>query len=737
MKTLFPIMTAVMACLPLVPASAQQAITIAPKHRYRFDNTAGTLAAGMQLADSIGTAHGYIRGTGASATGTGVRLTGGSSATAAYIDLPNASVSGSAEIFPGFSETSYELWVTVHTTQNWARILDFGNNSIDEVTAPGGSFAGADYLMISASIGTANDIRFERGGQNLVGGGTQDAAGATTIGVRMHLVATYEAASSSWKLYKNGVQIASVPTLLGPGTLDDLNVWLGRSNWSGDANADATFDETRIYDYALNPQQVLGNYQAGPDILPSDSPLNQAPSFASNPLNKTSGIVGTAYSGSLSDDASDPDAGAVLTFGKTAGPSWLTVAPNGTLGGTPATGTVGVNAFTVRVTDEGGLYSETTLNITVNNAMPAGWSSGDIGAVGIAGGASESHLAPGIYTVTGSGTDIFGTADAFQYTSRTLSGDGEIRARITSQTNTDPWAKAGVMIRSSSAAGSAHAMMVLTPGNGFSFQYRATASGASNMVAGTASNPAPNNWVRLTRSGTRFTGYASVDGVTWIQQGTATVSLSGAVSVGMAVTSHNNSATSSAVFDNVTITPYPLPWVSADIGTTGLQGSAEFYGTSHTLKGAGIFGGTSDGFRYVYQTMTADGSIIARVNTLQNTGTGARVGVMIRDSLASNSRMAALSVNGSGGWRWDRRTTTGGNLTTTSSSSGTAPNLWVRLVRSGNSISAYRSTNGTSWTLITTSTVTMASNCYIGIAVASGSATTLNTSVLNSLTVVP
>lgn len=730
-------MTAFMVCLPLVPADAQQAITIAPKHRYRFDNTTGALAAGTQLTDSIGTAHGSVRGTGASATGTGVRLAGGSSTTAAYIDLPNRSVSGSGEIFPGFSETSYELWVTVHTTQNWARILDFGNNSINEVTAPGGSFNGADYLMISASVGMANDIRFERGGQDLAGGGTQDVAGATTVGVRMHLVATYETASAAWKLYKNGVQIASVPTLLGPGTVDDLNVWLGRSNWAGDNNADATFDETRVYDYALNAQQVLGNYQAGPDVLTSDAPPNQAPSFASNPLNKASAVVGTAYSGSLSGDASDPDAGATLTFGKTAGPAWLTVASNGTLSGTPATGTGGVNAFTVRVTDQGGLYAETTLNIPVNHALPAGWTSADIGAVGVAGSASESYSTPGTYTVTGSGADIYGTVDAFRHASQTLSGDGEIRARITSQTNTDPWAKAGVMIRSSAAADAAHAMMILTPGNGFSFQYRTTTSGASGMVAGSAANAAPNNWVRLTRSGTLLTGYASVDGVNWIQQGTATVSLSGAVSVGMAVTSHNNAVTSSAVFDNVTITPYPLPWVSADIGTTGLQGGAEFYGTSHTLKGAGAFGGTSDGFRYVYQILTGDGSIIARVNTLQNTGTNARVGVMIRDTLASNSRMAALTVNGSGGWRWDRRTTAGGSVTSTSSSTGTAPNLWVRLVRSGNVFTAYRSTNGTSWTLISTATVTMASNCHVGLAIASGSTTTLNTSVLNSVTVVP
>jgi len=181
----------------------------------------------------------------------------------------------------------------------------------------------------------------------------------------------------------------------------------------------------------------------------------------------------------------------------------------------------------------------------------------------------------------------------------------------------------------------------------------------------------------------------------------------------------------------------PSPWVTADIGTTGLAGSAEFASHAYTVKGAGSFGGTTDGFRYLYQPLSADGSIIARVRTLGNTGSSARIGIMMRDTLASNSRMAALSVTGSGAYRWERRTATGGNVNNNNSSSGTAPNIWIRLVRVGNTITASKSTNGTTWTTIGSATVTMASNCYVGLAVASGSTTTLNTSVMDNLTVVP
>jgi fibronectin type 3 domain-containing protein len=200
-----------------------------------------------------------------------------------------------------------------------------------------------------------------------------------------------------------------------------------------------------------------------------------------------------------------------------------------------------------------------------------------------------------------------------------------------------------------------------------------------------------------------------------------------------------NSGGTSADSAEVSAVPsgLPSPWVTADIGATGLAGSAEFASGAYTVKGAGSLGGTTDGFRYLYQPLSADGSIIARVSTLGDTGSNARVGIMIRDTLANNARMAALSVTGSGAYKWMRRTTTGGNVSNTNSSSGTAPNIWIRLVRVGNTITASKSTNGTTWTTIGSATVTMASSCYVGLAVSSGSTTTLNTSIFDNVTATP
>lgn len=181
----------------------------------------------------------------------------------------------------------------------------------------------------------------------------------------------------------------------------------------------------------------------------------------------------------------------------------------------------------------------------------------------------------------------------------------------------------------------------------------------------------------------------------------------------------------------------PLPWTNGDIGTGMLAGSATFSTGTFTEAGSGAMGGTSDRLNFTYQTLSGDGEIIARISSLQNTGTSSRVGVMIRDTLATNSRMVFMGLASTGSYRWARRTTAGGSVSTTNSSTGTVPDTWVRLTRAGNVITAYKSANGTSWTSVGSSTVTMAANCYIGLSVSSGSTTVLNTSQFSSVSVTP
>jgi type II secretory pathway pseudopilin PulG len=174
------------------------------------------------------------------------------------------------------------------------------------------------------------------------------------------------------------------------------------------------------------------------------------------------------------------------------------------------------------------------------------WQNEDIGDVGAAGGATESD---GYWTINASGADIWNYTDEFHYVYQSLSGDGQIIARVVSVEYTNSWAKAGVMIRETLDGDSKHAMMVVTPGNGTAFQRRTTTGGSSDHTPGSAVT-APY-WVKLVRSGNTFTGYESADGGTWTLVGSVSITMAADVYIGLCVTSHSDGDICTAEIDNV------------------------------------------------------------------------------------------------------------------------------------------------------------------------------------------
>ena len=365
-------------------------------------------------------------------------------------------------------------------------------------------------------------------------------------------------------------------------------------------------------------------------------------------------------------------------------------------------------------------------------SLPSGWSGGDIGTVGITGSAG---YAGGTYTVTGSGADIWGTADEFQFVSRQIIGDCDIIARVASVENTDPWAKAGVMIRESLNANSTHASMVVSSANGLAFQRR-TSTGGSSLNTSLGAITAPH-WVRLVRSGDTFTAYRSTDGAAWTTVGSQTITMTAAVYVGLAVTSHTNTALATATFDNVSIATLPSPWLNADIGAVGAAGASYYSSGTFTIDGSGAdIWDSADEFHYAYQTATGDCEIIARVTAVENTDPWAKAGVMIRESSNANSTHAMMVVTPANGVSFQRRASTGGTSAHTTITGITAPH-WVRLVRSGDTFTAYRSTDGTAWTTVGSQTITMASTVSIGIAVCSHNDGALCTGTVDNVTVTP
>ena len=210
----------------------------------------------------------------------------------------------------------------------------------------------------------------------------------------------------------------------------------------------------------------------------------------------------------------------------------------------------------------------------------------------------------------------------------------------------------------------------------------------------------------------------------------------------------NYSLTAKAVYDagsnvvsapvTVAVTGLPAPWQTMNIGNVGIVGSAVASNGLYTVAGAGNVSGGADNFQFVYQTLTAEGEIRCQITSVQGGGGGGAVGgVMIRENLTSGSRNAFMGITPNGSFRWQRRNNTGGGTSTTKASTSTPPNVWVRVVRSGNTLYGYKSVDGINWTLVNSSGTTMATNAYIGLAVASGSTSTLTTCAFTNVSVVP
>jgi hypothetical protein len=187
--------------------------------------------------------------------------------------------------------------------------------------------------------------------------------------------------------------------------------------------------------------------------------------------------------------------------------------------------------------------------------LPDGWSTRDIGVVGLAG---SSSAAGGGFTVRGAGHDIWGATDAFHIAYRTLTGDGTIVARVASTAGTEAWTKTGVMMRGGTGHGAAHAVMLVSVSKGLAFQRRRVNGGLSFHTSGGAG--AAPRWVRLVRVGNVVTASVSTNGTTWTTVGQDTIALPASILVGLVVSSHDPTRLATATFDNV--------------GISGLQSSA-------------------------------------------------------------------------------------------------------------------------------------------------------------------
>jgi hypothetical protein len=193
-----------------------------------------------------------------------------------------------------------------------------------------------------------------------------------------------------------------------------------------------------------------------------------------------------------------------------------------------------------------------------------------------------------------------------------------------------------------------------------------------------------------------------------------------------AIATDNRGATISSGARTITVSAPPPPpaslpagWSDNDIGTVGVAGAASFDGTAFTVTGSGAdVWGTSDQFHSVYRPLTGDGTIVARVASVQDVAAWVKAGLMIRETLDPASAHAFILVSSAKGIAFQRRPVAGGISVNTAGTPGRAPR-WIKLARSGDLFSAFESPDGVNWTLVGTETIRMGPGVYIGLAVSS------------------
>jgi len=188
---------------------------------------------------------------------------------------------------------------------------------------------------------------------------------------------------------------------------------------------------------------------------------------------------------------------------------------------------------------------------------PSPWLCDDIGSPPLAG---DQALTNGTWTIHGSGGDIWNASDQFHFVWQSASGDSSIVARLTSQQNTSICTKAGIMYRASTDPTDVNYSVVMLPDCHFSTSSVQVNARSAMSATATTANDTPTTlpvYLKATRAGSTFTAYTSSDGVTWTPIPNSGMSLPNMPTnalVGLVVCSQNNTTTSQATFDNVSLT---------------------------------------------------------------------------------------------------------------------------------------------------------------------------------------
>jgi len=473
---------------------------------------------------------------------------------------------------------------------------------------------------------------------------------------------------------------------------------------------------------------TIADNDNAPSIFIS-SPTGQGPVIAA-----TNGII---LSASVTDDGLP--AAVTQTWSLVSGPGTANIeSPNATT--TAVTFSApGTYLMRITATDTQFTVSDQVTIVVGSAPIAANWLTQDMTPSSARRGQSLEYN--GVATVTGTGAGYATSGnDAAHVMVRPITGNGSVVARLTSVSSST--ALSGLTIRDSLARGCKRVVFGYIPGTGLQFRVRTTlgAGGNSDTVTTTTSLTLPL-WLKLERDATTniITGSYSTNGTTWTTAGTsvALTLLNSEAQYGLTTTSNSTASTATGVFDNVALTPAPsgVALYNEDNGTTqNPAGSGSFDGTTYTVAGG------TNGYFYGWQYY-GDIDVRCRLVTYSSGAGSSSGGLRITESIEGGaySHYGKKPTDAFNGYYW---VSIAASASTPGIPSGVGAGNWIRLVRRGNSVTAYRATHNSgtggpnAWTQVgQPQTIIMTTPVWVGFYVDNSSGVGLNTATFTNLTI--
>lgn len=258
-----------------------------PARIWNFNQAPESISSGHVFLDLAVGEVVTLRGNGASVNGTEIILSSNptlgnnpSNLITSYLDLPNGIVSSR-------TSSSFELWLKPLSSVSYQRIFDFGRSSstsgnsaelgeiVDSAVYPG-RFQGYQNIVLTLNNETTlgQHVFGYTDGMTQFGSifgylNTTNLSSTSTIGNKYHYVMTINDAangnSCTVKWYRDGIFYSQFDLPYSITKLPDVNNWIGRSMWGTDKTSHISIDELRIYDRAMDVNEIQASFIAGPN----------------------------------------------------------------------------------------------------------------------------------------------------------------------------------------------------------------------------------------------------------------------------------------------------------------------------------------------------------------------------------------------------------------------------------------------------------------------------------------